>query len=107
VVFDGGTFDERVKMIQELNPEQAIWLVSFVPIKEVMNKMSIGWGWLINLIASALGPIIGVLTPAIKTALTDFLSKLYLDALKTPNPWDDFAVGVLLDILGIPKPVAP
>jgi len=66
--------------------------------------MAIGWAWIIQLVASALGPIIGVLTPAIKTALTEFLTKLYADAVKTPNPWDDFAVGILMDILGIPKP---
>lgn len=67
--------------------------------------MSTSWGWLINLLLQALGPIIGILSPAIKAALTEFLTKLYVDAVKTPNPWDDFVVGFLLDILGIPKPV--
>ena len=66
--------------------------------------MAISFNWLIQIIASALGPIVGLLTPVIKTALNEFLTKLYLDALKTPNPWDDFAVGILLDILVIPRP---
>ncbi len=65
------------------------------------------WVWLLKMVASALLPILGVLTPAIKSALTDFLSKLYLDALATPNVWDDFVVGLLLDILSIPRPTAP
>jgi len=65
------------------------------------------WIWLLKMVASALLPILGVLTPAIKTALTDFLTKLYLDALVTPNVWDDFVVGLLLDILSIPRPTSP
>ena len=78
--------------------------VIYLCLKEVMINMSIGWGWIFILVLSALGPIIGILSPAIKAALTEFLRGLYLDALKTPNPWDDFAVGFLLDILGIPRP---
>jgi len=65
------------------------------------------WVWLLKMVASGLLPILGVLTPAIKTALIDFLTKLYLDALATPNVWDDFVVGILLDILSIPRPTAP
>lgn len=66
--------------------------------------MSTTWGWLINLLLQALGPVINILSPAIKSALTEFLTKLYLDALKTSNPWDDFVIGILLDILSIPRP---
>ncbi len=66
--------------------------------------MSIGLGWLIQILAAALGPMINILTPVIKAALNEFLTKLYLDAVKTPNPWDDFLVGLLLDILAIPRP---
>ena len=66
--------------------------------------MSTTWSWLINLMLQALGPVINILSPAIKAALTEFLCKLYLDAQKTPNPWDDFVVGILLDILSIPRP---
>lgn len=66
--------------------------------------MGISLNWLIKILVGVLGPIIGVLTPAIKGALTEFLTKLYLDALKTENVWDDFVVGMLLDILGIPRP---
>lgn len=66
--------------------------------------MGISLTWLIGIIASVLSPIIGLITPVIKNALNEFLTKLYLDALKTPNPWDDFLVGLLLDILAIPRP---
>ena len=69
-----------------------------------MKVMSIGLGWLVQILASALGPMISILTPVIKSALNEFLTKLYLDAVKTPNPWDDFLVGLLLDILAIPRP---
>jgi len=62
------------------------------------------WVWLLQVLASALAPIISVITPEIKAALNDFLTNLYLKALKTPNVWDDFVVGILLDILAIPRP---
>jgi hypothetical protein len=45
-----------------------------------------------------------LVTPEIKKLLNDFLTALYLKALATDNPWDDFAVGFLLDILAIPRP---
>lgn len=66
--------------------------------------MSMSWKWLIELILSVLGPILAQISPVVKAALSEFLTRLYLDALKTPNPWDDFLVGMLLDILGIPRP---
>lgn len=66
--------------------------------------LGISWSWLIQILLSALAPIMGSLSPVIKAALNDFLTKLYLDCLRTPNPWDDFLVGMLLDILAIPRP---
>lgn len=66
--------------------------------------MGISWKWLIQLLISVLGPILGQLSPVIKSALNEFLTNLYLDALKTSNPWDDFLLGLLLDILVIPRP---
>lgn len=66
--------------------------------------MGISWKWLIQLVVGVLGPILGLISPVIKAALNEFLTKLYLDALKTPNPWDDFFIGMLLDILVIPRP---
>jgi hypothetical protein len=105
MVFDGGSFEERIKMIQELNPEQGSPLggSSYIPLKEVMADMS--WKWVIDLLLRMLGPITSILSPAIKAALTELLLKLYADAVKTPNPWDDWFVGFLLDILSIPRPV--
>lgn len=66
--------------------------------------MKVSWMWLIQLVASALGPILGSLTPVVKAALNDFLTNLYKQALATENPWDDYVVGMLLDILAIPRP---
>lgn len=65
------------------------------------------WALILQIIGQVLGPLLGVLTPVIKDALNKFLTQLYLDAIKTPNPWDDFAVGLLLDVLAIPRPPPP
>lgn len=69
--------------------------------------MGISWNWLLKILLGVVGPLMGLISPAIKDALFAFLAKLYLDALKTENPWDDYAVGFLLDLLGIPRPSPP
>lgn len=69
-----------------------------------MPNPGIGFTWIINLIISALGSILPVLTPMIREALTVFLIDLYKKAVETPNPWDDFVVRFLLRILSIPIP---
>jgi len=66
--------------------------------------MAISWKWLIQILAAALSPIVGTLTPVISQALNAFLTDLYRKALVTENPWDDYVVGMLLDILAIPRP---
>jgi hypothetical protein len=88
----------------ELNPEQGSpgGGSSYVPSKEVMNDMN--WKWVIDLLLKMLGPIVAILSPAIKAALTEMLLKLYADAVRTANPWDDWFVGFLLDMLSIPRP---
>ena len=53
--------------------------------------------WLLRLI----GMIITVLSPELKTGLTEFVAKLEADAKKTPNPWDDIFVGLLKTLFGI------
>ena len=68
-----------------------------------MAKVS--WEWLLKILMQVLSPLFGLLTPIIKAALTEFLTNLYKDCLATPNPYDDLVVGLLLDLLGIPRPV--
>lgn len=66
--------------------------------------MNIFWGNIFKWAIQIFGPIIGQVTPAITAELNVFLTGLYKKALATPNPWDDFAIGMLLDILAIPRP---
>jgi hypothetical protein len=66
--------------------------------------MNVFWGNIFKWVIQIFGGIIGQMTPAILAELKAFLTELYKKALATPNPWDDFAVGMLLDILGIPRP---
>jgi hypothetical protein len=66
--------------------------------------MALTWKNLIQVLVTVMRPIVTALTPAIKTALSDFLTDLYRKAVLTENPWDDYLMGLLLDILGIPRP---
>ena len=68
--------------------------------------MNVFWGKVLMWIAQIFAGIIGQVTPGIILELKLFLINLYNKALATPNPWDDFAIGMLLDILGIPRPPA-
>ena len=69
--------------------------------------MGISFNWLIKILATVLSPMISILTPMIKEALVAFLTDLFKKALVTENPFDDFFIGLLLDVLGIPRPLSP
>lgn len=62
------------------------------------------WTWIVSLLVTVLKPVLKIITPMIRDALEEQLLKLYAKAEATENPWDDFAVGFLLDILGIERP---
>jgi len=66
--------------------------------------MNAFWGGILKYVFQIFAGLIGQMTPAILSELKAFLTNLYNKALATPNPYDDFAVGILLDILGIPRP---
>jgi hypothetical protein len=62
------------------------------------------WSGIFTWVIQIFSGIIGQVTPTIKTELNEFLTSLFKKAVATPNPWDDFFVGMLLDILAIPRP---
>lgn len=66
--------------------------------------MNVFWGSILKYVFQIFAGIIGQMTPSIVAELQGLLIGLYKKALATPNPYDDFAVGMLLDILGIPRP---
>ena len=66
--------------------------------------MNVFWSKILLWIAQIFAGIIGQVTPGIIAELNVLLTNLYKKALATPNPWDDFLVGMLLDILAIPRP---
>lgn len=66
--------------------------------------MNVFWSKILLWIAQIFAGIIGQVTPGIIAELNALLTNLYKKALATPNPWDDFAIGMLLDILAIPRP---
>lgn len=72
-----------------------------------MIGLNATWQFVFGILAQALGPILSAITPTIKSELNSLLTQLYLKALATPNVWDDFFVGLLLDILAIPRPPPP
>jgi len=67
--------------------------------------MNAFWGEILTYAFKIFSGLIGNVTPAIKSELNDLLTGLYLKALKTPNVFDDFFIGMLLDILAIPRPI--
>jgi len=66
--------------------------------------MKIQWGFAISLIISLLKPIMGVISPKLRTELEEFLKDYYKKAMETENPWDDFLANLLLHIFGVEKP---
>ncbi len=64
----------------------------------------ISWGWIIQLLVTVLKPILGLLTPMIRTEMEKLVLKLYQHAEETPNPWDNFLADFLMAILDIEKP---
>jgi len=66
--------------------------------------MNVFWSGIISTVVQIFGGLLGQITPSLKLELNQFMTALYKKALATPNPWDDFAVGLLLDILAIPRP---
>lgn len=62
------------------------------------------WVSILAIIGQMFAPLVGAITPVIKDELNKFMTELYKKALATPNPWDDFFVGLLLDIMVIPRP---
>ena len=66
--------------------------------------MNVFWGNIFKWVAQIFTGIIMQVTPAVSAELNLLLTNLYKKALATPNPWDDFAIGMLLDILAIPRP---
>jgi hypothetical protein len=66
--------------------------------------MNMFWGGIFKWMIQIFGGIISQMTPSIFAELKKFLEVLYLKAVATPNPLDDFAIGLVLDILSIAKP---
>lgn len=66
--------------------------------------MNMFWTAILSAVARIFAGILAMASPMIKVELNDFLTALFKKALATPNPWDDFAIGMLLDILAIPRP---
>lgn len=66
--------------------------------------MNVFWTGILKVFASMLAGIVGNVTPGIFASLKEMLTAKYVEALKTENPWDDMFLGMLLDVLAIPRP---
>jgi hypothetical protein len=66
--------------------------------------MNLFWGQIFKWMIQIFGGILGQMTPTIFAELREFLERMYAKAIATPNPIDDFAIGLLLDILSITRP---
>lgn len=70
-------------------------------LKETGGALSISWSWVVPVLVAVLKPIVKVLTPMIRELIEKAVKEWYPKAVATPNPWDDFLVKFLADILNI------
>lgn len=59
------------------------------------------YNWLKSIIALALGTLLKIISPEVRSALSDAINSLYKKAKNTENPWDDFFVEFLAEILNV------
>lgn len=57
--------------------------------------------WVLNLIVSVLGPLVGLITPQLKEAIAAFVRDLANKAKETESPLDDIFVKVLAALLDV------
>ncbi len=59
------------------------------------------WTWLVPFLVAVLKPVVKAITPMIREEIEKAVRAWYPKALASPNPWDDFLVSFLADILNI------
>ena len=64
----------------------------------------IRWSGLLAALFRLLGPVIRTVTAELRDELFEALSRLYQKAVETENPYDDFLLDLLFDMLGFNKP---
>lgn len=65
--------------------------------------MPMNFSFLQTILQGVLKPISEILSEEIKRCLKELISHLELKAKQTTNPWDDFFVSLLKQVLGIEK----
>lgn len=61
------------------------------------------WKAVEPILVKVLGGLLTLVTPELKTELQSIVTGFYKKSLSTPNPWDDFLAGLLMDVFGFPK----
>ncbi len=60
--------------------------------------------WLISFLIPLVERMINAVSPQIRQMLSDSLIKLWEEAEKTENPWDNIVIGLLMSLIGISTP---
>ena len=68
------------------------------------DKESLMQDWMISLLIPIIERIINAVSPQIRQMLSDSLIKLWEEAEKTSNPWDNIVVGLLMSLVGLSTP---
>ncbi len=58
--------------------------------------------WIVNLLVSLLGPIVGLLTPQLRGLIESTLKDWYAKAKETESPFDDVLVRIIAALLDVP-----
>jgi len=59
------------------------------------------WKFLLTAFSGIIGQIVKVVSPELRKMLVEMIINLYEKAKQTENPWDDFLVELLAQILAI------
>ena len=68
-------------------------------MQEYQERMT--WKFLLTAFSGIIGQIVKVISPELRKMLVEMVINLYQKAKATPNPWDDFLVELLAQVLGI------
>lgn len=63
--------------------------------------VNVTYGFWVSLAIKVLGAILRDVSPHIREVLAKGIQDLYLKAKATDNPWDDFFVSFLAELLGV------
>lgn len=70
----------------------------------IKKDYNMNFSWLTTILSKLFTSLFEIITPSLRDELTSFIKDLYQKALKTNNPYDDYLIKILADLLNITLP---